>query len=191
MSKENNLTDFLTDVASAIKEKRGTGNPINAQDFASEVRAIEPLLDTIEITSNGEHNVKDYKKALVVVPLEDLENMKNLIERKDKTEVTIPYGVTKLGYSILNFDDGSLSSCRYNAIHIPTTVVEFGIKCLSISGTNIYYQGSLDAWFSITRGSVQSYSNTFKYDSYATYLNSTYYLYIDNELKNSGLLNKF
>ena len=65
MSKENNLNDFLTDLGSAIKDKRGKGT-INAQDFADEIRAIEPLLDTLDITENGEHNVKDYKNVSFV-----------------------------------------------------------------------------------------------------------------------------
>lgn len=41
MSKENNLTDFLTDVADAIREKKGTSEKINPQDFSEEIRSIE------------------------------------------------------------------------------------------------------------------------------------------------------
>lgn len=41
MAKTDNLTDFLTDVANAIREKKGTTNPINPQDFASEILNIE------------------------------------------------------------------------------------------------------------------------------------------------------
>lgn len=41
MAKENNLSDFLSDIASAIREKKGTDEPINAQDFASEIASIE------------------------------------------------------------------------------------------------------------------------------------------------------
>lgn len=41
MAKDNNLTDFLTDVADAIREKKGTSEPINPQDFASEIASIE------------------------------------------------------------------------------------------------------------------------------------------------------
>lgn len=40
MSKENNLTDFLTDVADAIREKKGTSEKINPQDFSEEIRKI-------------------------------------------------------------------------------------------------------------------------------------------------------
>lgn len=41
MSKENNLTDFLTDVADAIREKKGSSEKINPQDFSEEIRSIE------------------------------------------------------------------------------------------------------------------------------------------------------
>ena len=41
MSKENNLTDFLTDVADAIRNKKGTTEKINPQDFSDEIKGIK------------------------------------------------------------------------------------------------------------------------------------------------------
>lgn len=41
MAKENNLTDFLTDVADAIREKKGTTEKINPQDFSDEIKSIK------------------------------------------------------------------------------------------------------------------------------------------------------
>ena len=41
MAKTDNLTDFLTDVANAIREKKGTTGAINPQDFSSEIASIE------------------------------------------------------------------------------------------------------------------------------------------------------
>ena len=43
MAKTNNLTDFLTDVADAIREKEGSAETINPQNFSSRVRAIAGL----------------------------------------------------------------------------------------------------------------------------------------------------
>lgn len=40
MAKNNNLTDFLTDVANAIRAKKGTTAKINPQDFSSEIASI-------------------------------------------------------------------------------------------------------------------------------------------------------
>ena len=41
MAKSDNLDDFLTDIADAIRNKKGTTNPINAQDFSSEIESIK------------------------------------------------------------------------------------------------------------------------------------------------------
>ena len=41
MAKNDNLTDFLQDIADAIKAKRGITGPISAQNFATEIAAIE------------------------------------------------------------------------------------------------------------------------------------------------------
>ena len=41
MSKTDNLHDYLADLADAIREKKGTTEPINAQRFAEEIRTIE------------------------------------------------------------------------------------------------------------------------------------------------------
>lgn len=40
MAKNNNLTDFLTDVANAIRQKKGITKMINPQDFSSEIESI-------------------------------------------------------------------------------------------------------------------------------------------------------
>lgn len=41
MAKNNNLTDFLTDVADAIRAKKGKTDHINPQDFSAEIASIE------------------------------------------------------------------------------------------------------------------------------------------------------
>lgn len=41
MAKNNNLTDFLTDVADAIRAKKGTTAKINPQDFSAEIASIQ------------------------------------------------------------------------------------------------------------------------------------------------------
>lgn len=40
MAKNDNLTDFLTDVADAIREKKGTTEKINPQEFSTIIRAF-------------------------------------------------------------------------------------------------------------------------------------------------------
>lgn len=41
MAKSDNLTDFLTDVANAIRAKKGTSDKINPQDFSAEIASIQ------------------------------------------------------------------------------------------------------------------------------------------------------
>lgn len=41
MSKQDNLTDFLTDVADAIREMKGTTEKINPQNFADEIKSLK------------------------------------------------------------------------------------------------------------------------------------------------------
>lgn len=51
MAKNNNLTDFLTDVADAIRAKKGTTGKINPQNFSSEIANIQTGTDTSDATA--------------------------------------------------------------------------------------------------------------------------------------------
>ena len=51
MSKQNNLTDFLTGVADAIRAKKGTTALINPQNFESEIASITTGVDTSDATA--------------------------------------------------------------------------------------------------------------------------------------------
>lgn len=46
MAKNDNLTDFLTDVADAIREKKGTTDKINPQEFSNEIKSIKTSIWT-------------------------------------------------------------------------------------------------------------------------------------------------
>lgn len=53
MAKNNNLTDFLTDVANAIREKDGSTGTINPQDFSNKIKAIQTGVDTSDATATA------------------------------------------------------------------------------------------------------------------------------------------
>ena len=64
MAKNNNLTDFLTDVADAIRTKKGTTAKINPQDFSSEIASI-PTGGGSATTSKSSVNFYDYDGTLI------------------------------------------------------------------------------------------------------------------------------
>lgn len=53
MSKQNNLMDFLTDVANAIRAKKGSTDLINPQNFSAEIDALSGGLEVIEMTETN------------------------------------------------------------------------------------------------------------------------------------------
>lgn len=61
MARTNNLTNFLTDVSSAIKQKTGDNTPIPASNFDTEILSIETVGNyqdkSITITENGSFNI--------------------------------------------------------------------------------------------------------------------------------------
>ena len=82
MAKNNNLQDFLTDVANSIRTKTGTTAQINAQDFSSKIESIETGITptgTLDITTNGIVDVTNYEKANVNVPSGG-NTLKNLLD---------------------------------------------------------------------------------------------------------------
>lgn len=65
MAKNNNLTDFLTDVADAIREKKGTTEPINPQDFSSEIASIESGGGSMSSASKNDVTFYDYEGTIL------------------------------------------------------------------------------------------------------------------------------
>lgn len=53
MSKENNLTDFLTDVADAIRYSASTSVPINPQNFSDEIKKLKFGTNAVSLTSEN------------------------------------------------------------------------------------------------------------------------------------------
>lgn len=65
MSKADNLKDFLTDVADAIREKKGTTGKINPQDFSSEIKSIETGGEEVESKEYKDVNFFDYEGTIL------------------------------------------------------------------------------------------------------------------------------
>ena len=123
MAKNNNLTDFLTDVADAIRSKKGTTAKINPQDFSSEIASIETGGGgtTGGAVSKSDVNFYDcdgtllhsYTKDdfLALSALPDLPTRKGLICQEwnynldDAKEYVTDYGVLDIGATYIT-DDG-------------------------------------------------------------------------------------
>lgn len=95
MARIDTLTNFLTDVANAIRSKKGTTDTISPANFDTEIESIE--------TGGGSSgDTWEYE-------------MKKMIERTDTTSIQIPSNVTKIGYyAFRQFD--------FTSINIPSTV---------------------------------------------------------------------
>ena len=58
--KNDNLKDFLTDVADAIREKEGSSEPINPQEFSDRIRAIQSGGGDVDPAVPSEYTVLTY-----------------------------------------------------------------------------------------------------------------------------------
>ena len=128
MSKENNLTDFLTDVADAIREKKGTSELINPQDFSEEIKnlpsgeAVNTLGETI-VDKTG----KGVKQLLKVVIDNSVTTIRtNAYYYLDKVpDFVLHNGIKSIAAS-------AFAQCRsLSAITIPNSVESIGSYCFA------------------------------------------------------------
>ncbi len=65
MAKNNNLKDFLADVADAIREKEGSSELINPQDFSGKIRALETGGAAAAYVPAKDVNFRDYDGTIL------------------------------------------------------------------------------------------------------------------------------
>lgn len=120
MAKNDNLTDFLKDVADAIREKKGSSDLINPQDFSAEIASIQSGGGAVAVSAKAV-NFRDYDGAilhsytkdefLALSELPPLPTREGLICQEwnwdfaDAVEYISEYGVLEVGATYIT-DDG-------------------------------------------------------------------------------------
>lgn len=101
MAKENNLKDLLTDVADAIREKKGTTELINPQDFGEEIRGIESgnVFSEIMVDNTG----KGTQGIKILTFGEGVTNISNYAyQRAGVTHVYFPDTLERFGLGVFS-----------------------------------------------------------------------------------------
>ena len=134
MAKNDNLNDFLKDLADGIRAKKGTTSPINAQNFRSEIESIEIGITptgSIDITSNGTVDVTNYASANVNVPSGGTPTLQSKVvsPTTENQTVTADSGYDGLSDVTVNAVDSSIDS------NITAKNIKSGVNILGVTGT--------------------------------------------------------
>lgn len=95
------LTQLLTNIANAIRTKKGTTETINAQNFASEIENLPSIKTLLDTTKTARHLFFLCKSA----------SIDNLIKYDDTSNVTDMYGMFEGCINITTIPKLNTSSC--------------------------------------------------------------------------------
>lgn len=112
MAKNNNLTDFLTDVANAIREKDGSTGTINPQDFSDKIKAIQTGVDTSDGNIEPTTVLKGYKGYAKGVAVN------GAIETYDGTVEDVGFTVT------MNFSGPTVTNMGFYSLDAGSTWID-------------------------------------------------------------------
>lgn len=141
MAKNDNLTDFLTDVANAIRTKKGTTALINPQDFSSEIASIESggggadngFLGVATLRNTKVFGSSNFKTLIINDGVEEIATY--ALYRCLATEIILPNSVVTIGhnafYNCLNLESMILSDnittlpnqCFYGCAALETIIL--------------------------------------------------------------------
>lgn len=123
MAKDNNLGDFLSDIADAIREKKGTSEPINAQDFAEEIASIQGESD------NGGETLDALLNGTLTHLKSNSTKLRQYVLRGASTLVSVDLPYVK------SVEANALYGVGLTELSLPS--------CTSIAGTTVSYCNSL------------------------------------------------
>ena len=148
--------DNKASIKQAITNKRG-GIDIgeNQSTWASEIESIEPLLDTLDITENGKHNVKDYKNVDVFVKGDYFNDLEEILSKQSYISYEVPYGIKVIGpYGVYG----------YNNVYLPNTITHIQNSAImkdSYTSSVIYFNGSFTEYMLIIKGTLDNANSFF------------------------------
>lgn len=136
MSKQDNLTDFLTDVADAIREKKGTTEKINPQNFSEEIRGIESggeFNAEIEFADESVFGMNGWKNVVIKEGVKTISQYA-FYYSTSLTEISLPESLETIGgYSFLG--------TKITSVNIPdnvTSILRYSFAtCISLHQANI------------------------------------------------------
>lgn len=134
MAKNNNLTDFLTDVANAIRAKTGTSGLIDPQDFSSEIASISGGGDVDFTTTNA--LLDELQTAVGVYPYSVTNTLVGCTTSNNATEVAIngTYSATITADSNYTLT-GAIISVTMGGVDVTSTAYNNGvISIASVTG---------------------------------------------------------
>lgn len=155
MARVNNLTNFLTDVASAIKAKTGKTTALPASEFDTEILSIqtrEPYQEkSITIRQDGNYNLLPdtnfgamSKVSIAVNTLERKQNKSIDIEANGSYQVNADEGYDALGTVAINVDVQATGSEQHIPLYFIETTESGNLECVNNYSTFLYVPYSLD-----------------------------------------------
>lgn len=159
MSKTNNLTDFLTDVADAIRAKKQTSGAINPQDFSAEIASIptgsEPVLQTKTVTPRATTQTVTPDSGFDGLSSVTVNGDADLVAGNIKSGVNI-FGVTGTYAGTLNRQVVTLSAGNSYTVNV-TSALANGFYALFVVSTEIEDNGALTVTWSGGTNSIGAY----------------------------------
>lgn len=178
------LVTTKTFLKGAINEKGGTiTDDTPFSEYPNQVRTkTGNLLDTLQITENGNHDVKDYKNVSVLVESDYLNIIKQILGVWGANEtINVPYGVEDIMTGTFNRNTNVNGANFVKNLYLPSTLKRFYENAVE-GNTTIYYESDINKWAIISKGRYTSNS----YKHWNTGNISNLKIYFNNENNDIG-----